>query len=91
MHVQVTDSALHIHPHFPFTLGFMPEIYDLDQVIALDKIKFASILGGNRAKAVEVTYLKPGGDESVVQLLLKNAEQFIHAVHARTRDTTTTG
>jgi hypothetical protein len=40
MQVQVTATELRIHPHFPFTLGFMPELYDLRQ---------SSRLGGSYA------------------------------------------
>lgn len=87
MQVQVTADVLHIHPHFPFTVGFMPELYDLDKVIPLSSIRSATILGGSRAKAVEVRYLTARKEEGVVHLLLRNAEAFIHAVLTRPADT----
>lgn len=82
MCVQVTATELQVHPHFPFTLGFMPEIYDLDRTIPLDKLRTASILSDGRAKAVEVKYVTPNGDDGTVLLLLRNAEAFVHAALA---------
>ena len=83
MHVQVIDSELHLHPHFPFTIGFMPELYGLDLVVPVESISSAMITGGNYAKIVEVVYRTPGGDLNTVQLLLRNAESFIHSVLRR--------
>ena len=80
LHVQVACGELRVHPHFPFTLGFMPELYGLDHVVPLGSIRSAVILGGNYAKAVEVRYSLSTGQEAVLQLLLRNAEGFIHAV-----------
>jgi hypothetical protein len=83
MHVQVADSKLHLHPHFPFTLGFMPELYGLDLVVPLERISSATILGGNHAKAVEVAFHTPGGEQETAQLLLRNAESFVRAALSR--------
>lgn len=83
MHVQVTDHELHIHPHFPFTVGFMPELYGLDKVVPLDRVRSAAILGGNRTMAVEVVFQMPDSDTETAQLLLRGAEPFIRAVLAR--------
>lgn len=82
MHVQVDAQTLRIHPHFPFTLGFMPELYDLDQVIPLDRVLSATILGGQRAQAVEVRHRLADGGEGVVMLLLRRADDFVRTVHA---------
>ena len=83
MHVQVTDTELHIHPHFPFTLGFMPEIYGLDLTVPLDRVSSATILGGRYAKAVEVIYRTPAGGFATTQLLLRNSEAFVRAALVR--------
>lgn len=80
MHVQVTANELRIHPHFPFTLGFMPELYDLDRVVALKTVRAATILGGNAAKLVEVKYQAANGKEAVLYLLLRKGESFVAAV-----------
>ncbi len=83
MHVQIVGSALHLHPHFPFTIGFMPELYGLDLVVPLERISSAVITGGKHAKIVEVVYRTAGGDLNTVQLLLRNAGSFIHSVLSR--------
>ena len=31
LQVQLTPTELVVTPHFPFTLGFMPELYDYDR------------------------------------------------------------
>ncbi len=80
LHVQVCCGAIHVHPHFPFTLGFVPEIYGMDHIVPLDAVQSATIVGGVFAKAVEVKYLLPDGQAQVLHLLLKNAEGFIRAV-----------
>lgn len=81
MHVQVTATQLRLHPHFPFTLGFMPEVYDLDHDVPLDRIRSATILGGHAVQAVEVTYEAGGSAPRVMQLLLRRAEAFVEALH----------
>lgn len=86
IHVQVTATELKIHPHFPFTLGFMPEIYDLDHTIPLEKLRSATILSDGRAKAVEVKYTTHGGNDGTAHLLLRDAETFVHAVLAHKRN-----
>lgn len=80
MHVQVSQRALRIHPHFPFTLAFMPELYDLDHVIPLPQVLSATILSDGRVKAVEVRYTRPDGSAGTAQLLLRQAEAFTQAV-----------
>jgi hypothetical protein len=80
LHVQVDKDTLHIHPHFPFTLGFLPEVYAMDQAVALPNIQDAVILGGRRIKAVEVRFRTTDGDDETLQLLLKGAEGFVGEV-----------
>lgn len=82
LHVQVSDGALLINPHFPFTLAFMPEVYGLDKRIPLRAVRSATIVGGVHAKVVEVVYLDPREREQMLQLLLRHAEGFLPAVLA---------
>ena len=84
--VQVTTNNFQINPHFPFTIGFMPEIYDLDYTVPLSRIRSATILSDGRSKAVEIKYFKDDGSEGSAQLLLRNAENFVQAVLAYRRD-----
>lgn len=80
LHVQVDREFLRVHPHFPITLGFVPEVYGMDQVVPLKTISSAAILGGKHAQAVDVRYRTPNGEEQTLVLLLRNAEGFIEAV-----------
>ena len=84
--VQVSTTHFMIHPHFPFTIGFMPEVYDLDLTIPLSKVRSATILSAGRAKAVEVRYVKDDGSDGTAQLLLRHAEPFVQAVLLHSRD-----
>lgn len=80
MHVQVSGDELRVHPHFPFTLGFMPELYDLDQVVALAAVRSAAIVSGHRAKVVELRYTLANGADGQMLLFLRHAEAFIERV-----------
>jgi len=82
LQVQVTGRELIVTPHFPVTLGFMPEIYGLDHRIPLTAVRSALIVGGRRIQAVEVQYERPGDDTGVLQLLLKRGQDFVAAVQA---------
>ncbi|MFY9510496.1 MAG: hypothetical protein WAQ05_05935 [Rubrivivax sp.] len=77
LQVQITAQELLVTPQFPFTLGFMPEIYDLDKRIALKSVRKAVDLGGGFARAVEVSYVQSNGQAGTLQLLLKRGEPFI--------------
>jgi hypothetical protein len=82
--VEVRDGALRIHPHVPITLGFVPELYGMDQVIPLTQVRSVAILDGRRAKIVEVTVAPAPGKEQTLLLLLRRAEAFIAVVGAGT-------
>ena len=85
LHVQVTDTALVIHPHFPFTLGFMPEVYNLDHRIPLAGIRAATIVHDGRLKTVEVLYADGPRGTGVVQVLLRDAASFVQHCSAAQR------
>jgi hypothetical protein len=80
LHVQVTPEGLGVEPHFPVSLGFVPEAYDMDHWIPLADIQNVSVLGGRRLKTVEVSYQAPGGKGGVLYLLLRHAEAFQEAL-----------
>jgi len=82
LQVQVTARELIVTPHFPFTLGFMPEIYDLDQRIPVVSVRKAASLGGAFAQAIEITYLRQDGKEGALQLLLRRGDEFLHHLQA---------
>lgn len=82
MHVQVSATELRVHPHFPFTLAFMPELYGLDQVISLSAVRSATIVSGHRAKVVEVRYAAGNGSDEQMLLFLRHAERFVQQLGA---------
>jgi hypothetical protein len=80
LQVRVFADRLDIHPHFPFTVAFVPELYDLDKVIALRDVRSAVIQGGLRRQLVELVYTDANGHEAVLQLMLRKAPAFVQAV-----------
>jgi hypothetical protein len=87
IHVRVTDKTIEIHPQFPFTLGFMPEIYNLDHSIPLENVRSVIIMTDGRMKALEMKYKGRNGSDQVAQLLLKNAASFIQHATAKSAST----
>ncbi|MDP4301521.1 hypothetical protein [Leptothrix discophora] len=81
LHVQVTPEAVCVEPHFPISLGFVAEAYDMDHHIPLADIQSVTVLGGLRMKTVEVAYQSSGGKGGILYLLLRHAETFQEAVN----------
>ncbi len=81
LQVQVLSGRLVVSPHFPMTLGFAPEIYDLDKDIATSCITSATILGGNAVQVVEIQFRTAQGKPAVLQLLLRRAPQFLASLN----------
>jgi hypothetical protein len=82
LQVQITPTELIVTPHFPFTLGFLPEIYDFDARVKLQDVQSAVLLGGAFVQAVEVIY-RNGADEScTLQLLLRRGGEFASSMLA---------
>ena len=77
--VQVTRAEIVVTPHFPFTLGFLAEIYGYDRRIRLADVKSVLIVGGHFTPVVEVQYLDAQGREAALQLLLRRAVDFVAA------------
>ena len=79
--VCVTPERVTIGPWFPFTLLFLPEIYDLDHSIPL------SVIRGVREKrllflfrTLALTFELPNGQERTVELYLRRADAFLEAL-----------
>jgi hypothetical protein len=81
--VAVTGDALHVAPHFPFNLLFLPEIYALEHTIPASATRSVKrqegALAGNR---VRIGFARPGGAEEVLELSLSDPEGFVRAVEA---------
>jgi hypothetical protein len=80
LQVQVTGSELLVSPHFPFSLGFMPEIYDYDKRIALDAVRKVTRLDGRLADTVEIAYGKPDGSQALLLLRLTQSRRFLERI-----------
>lgn len=79
--VQVSKNELSIHPHFPFTLLFLPEVYGLEYRVALTAVRVVE--DGHSGRRVLVLALGPGVEPLKVELSLRNPDAFIAAVGAK--------
>lgn len=75
--VGVTREALIIRPHFPFTLLFLPELYQLDWTIARRAIRRVERVAGRR---LLVEFLSSDGSTGSVELMLRRSDQFREAL-----------
>lgn len=82
LQVQVTPQALQVTPQFPFILGFMAELYGLDQNVPLAQVRRVEHLGGRFAQAIEVAIVRPDGSPDVLQLLLRQGDAFVARLEA---------
>lgn len=80
LQVQVTERELIVSPHFPFSVAWVPELYDFDRRIPLERVREALIVGGERTQAVEVAYQTDGGESRVLQILMRQGAPFVKAV-----------
>jgi hypothetical protein len=78
--VAVTSDVLLIRPHFPFTLGFLPETYGLDWEIPRKDIKRVSKSRGLMRETVLVEFGLPQAQTGRVELMLRDADKFIQAL-----------
>jgi hypothetical protein len=78
--VAVTKELLFIRPHFPFTLGFLPETYGLDWEIPRSKIKRVSTVRGLLKDSVLVEFSLPQAETGRVELKLRDPEKFMQVL-----------
>ena len=81
--VAVTDESLIVQPHFPFTLLLLPEIYDLEHVIPRASIRSVTqkqaVIG---RQYLEISFDLPSGETRLLELRLRQPQQFLEALHA---------
>jgi len=75
--VSVTADELRVVPFFPFTLGFLPEIYRLDQRVSVRTIRSVELFETSWGNNVLIRY---GPDERALKLKLRNPEGLVHAL-----------
>lgn len=77
--VTLSSSALFVRPMFPFSLMFLPEVYDLEHFIPRSKIRRVEPGGGGAAGSVLIEF-ESGGREKRIELTLRKHEEFLRAV-----------
>jgi hypothetical protein len=79
--VALTRDELRVGPHFPFNLGFLPEIYGLDYRIPVRDIAAVeerrTMLGRPR---VRFTARRGAGGEETFDLQLRDTDGFLRAI-----------
>jgi hypothetical protein len=80
--VAVAKDRLMIHPHFPFSLMFLPEIYQLDCDIPLASIQDVSEGKVLFVKAVTISFTGKDGATSQLQLFMRKASEFQNVLAA---------
>jgi hypothetical protein len=86
--VGVGREKLLVQPHFPFVLGFMPEIYHLEQVIPLTRITRITPGRYQLRSVLRLEYSDPDGRRRVLELGLRHPEEFLRIVRGRSSRTT---
>jgi hypothetical protein len=81
--VAITPTSLVVRPHFPFSLLFLPEIYDLEYVIPRRNIQMVTPRSGWLGKTIEIAFSVDAGDNRSIELRLRQPEIFLQAVRAR--------
>jgi hypothetical protein len=77
--VALTPASVIIRVHFPFSLLFLPEIYDLEQTIPRSNIASAQRIS---SKIIELTFQTPTGIKRSFNLRLKNPDSFLAALNS---------
>jgi hypothetical protein len=75
--VAVTPTALIVRPHFPFSLLFLPEVYDLEYVIPRAQIRAITPKRSWFGETVEIQFALPSGAVRSIELKLRQQEQFL--------------
>ena len=74
--VAVTPTSLEVHPQFPFTLMFLPEIYGLDWDIPLTKVRAVRTERGLFGDRDIVEFVTDEGRTERLELRLRKAPEF---------------
>lgn len=78
--VVLTPSSLEIRPHFPFSLLFLPEIYDLELSIPRTRIRSAVRERRFFKDTLHVRFVAPGETERSVRVVLRRPQEFLDAL-----------
>lgn len=76
--IAVTRDVLVVTPHFPFNLGFLPEIYGLELTAPLKRVRIENPAAGLfRSRVVIVV---EGPDQKRMDLKLRDRDAFLAAL-----------
>ena len=78
--VAVTDDALIVRLHFPFSMLFLPEIYGLEMTVERARVRDVSLVSGLMGSRSLVTIEKPSGSRFQFELRLRDPEGFEQAL-----------
>jgi hypothetical protein len=81
--VAVARDKLVIQPHFPFTLGFLAEIYGLERQIPLDRVLKLSKKRSSFQDVLALEYSDELRSPREFELRLRNPDAFLRAVLGR--------
>ena len=80
--VAVTPTSLIVRPHFPFSLLFLPEIYDLEYVIVRQQIRSVRPKSSLFGNTIEILFGVSSGDTRSIELRLRQPQEFLQIVGA---------
>lgn len=81
--VVVAADTLHVSPHLPFNLMFLPEAFGWDHRVPARTISEVREVGGRViGNSVLIRYRHKTGDEELLELNVLNASQLIRALQA---------
>ena len=80
LRVFVTRDTVFVSPFFPFNLMFLPEVYDLEYCIPIQRIRSAEQNKRWLVKTVRIEFSNVAGELRSVELRLKNPVAFLQAL-----------
>lgn len=79
--VELSRNALAVRLMFPFNLGFLPQVYDLEHFIPIDKIKrIQADETGDKGRVI-IDFETAGGEKRI-ELTLRKRQEFLRAFKA---------
>ena len=82
--VAVVGDRVVIRPWFPFTLMFMPEIYNLEFEFFVRDIVDATTVESFAGKRIDLSFRNSAGETEAVALHLRNSERFLEVLNRPT-------
>jgi hypothetical protein len=80
--VQLTEQELDIHPFVPFNWCFLPEIYDLEFRVAIERIRSVTRRKNLFAQSLQIEFTTADEKRHSVSLVLRREEHFLEALRA---------